>query len=400
MTLLRDAAPGREAATAAAPAAATIRTRRPLVGLVVLALAAAALIGWLASNHDKAAPAKAPQAVAVTVAQASLKDMPVLVHAIGAAQAWQGAALKAQVSGRLVAVPVGEGMDVAKGALLAQLDPAPYQAMLMQARGALTRDEALLANSRLDLQRYATLVEQDSISRQQLDTVRALVKQHEGVVQIDRGAVASAQVNLGYTRILAPFAGRIGVRNVDAGNLVSPTDTSGILTLNQIDPIAVVFSVPQGEFARLSDASDRFRRRLAVEAFSQETGERLGSGELAVADNHVDAATGTVQLKARFSNAGRRLWPGQLINVRLVLRTLGEALTVPAAAVNQGPKGTFVYVVGKGAKAVVRPVKVSLTSEGSAVIASGLKAGERVVTDGQLSLRDGSTVQVKPATGG
>jgi multidrug efflux system membrane fusion protein len=280
------------------------------------------------------------------------------------------------------------------GQLLAQIDPAPFRAVLTQAQGALRRDQALLANARLDLVRDRTLAAQDSIARQQLDTQAALVRQDEGTVLIDQGAVAAAQVNFRWTRITSPIAGRAGVRLVDPGNLVSAGDVTGIVIVNQIEPIAVTFTVPQGDFQRLSDLSDRFRKPMAAEALSQETGASLGSGVLSIADNRVDPATGTVQLKARFANAGDRLWPGQLVNVQLILQTLPRAITIPAAAVNQGPNGAYAYVVGANRRASVRPIKVAWTQGATAVIESGVKAGETVVTDGQMGLKAGSPVRV------
>ena len=319
--------------------------------------------------------------------------------ALGAAQAWQGVIIRAQVNGRLLNVPVAEGAEVKKGQLLAEIDPAPYKAVLMQAEGAQKRDEAALEQARIDLQRYQTLLAQNSIAKQQADTQAALVKQLEGTVMLDKGVVAAAQVNVNYTRIVSPVAGRVGVRLVDAGNLVSTTDTTGIITLNEVTPIAVTFTVPQGDFQRLANLSNGFSKPLATQALSQETGAMLGVGQLNVADNHVDPNTGTVQMKARFPNADRKLWPGQFVNVRLTVQTLQHAVTVPATAVNQGPNGPFVFVVTDD-KARMQPVKVVTTQDFTAVIQDGVKPGDVIVTDGQLSLRPGSKVRARPADGG
>ena len=272
---------------------------------------------------------------------------------------------------------------------------------MLQAQGALKRDEALLDAARVDLARYKGLAAQDSIAKQQVDTQAALVKQDEGLVLIDQGLLRGAQVNLKHTRIASPIDGRVGVRLVDPGNIIATTDTLGILSVNQISPMAVTFTVPEGDFQRLVAASGGFARPLMTQAYSQDTGELLDTGELSIADNHVDPATGTVQMKARFDNGARRLWPGQFLNVRLTLQVMGRVLTVPAAAVNQGPKGTFVYVVGGDDKAAVRPVTVSATERGVAAIGRGLQDGEIVVTDGQMSLAPGSKVQVHgPAPAG
>ena len=339
--------------------------------------------------------------VPVATARATLQDLPISITELGAAQAWRGVLIKSQVNGRLLDVPVTEGAYVRKGQLLAQIDPSQYQSLVLQAEGALKRDQALLDEARLDLQRYQNLSAQDSIAKQQLDTQAALVKQDEGLVLIDQGQLNGARVNLLHCRITSPVDGRVGVRMVDPGNIISTTDTTGIISVNQLTPIAVTFTVPEGDFQRLVAASAGFAKPLLTQAFSQDDGQLLDTGELSIADNHVDQNSGTVQMKARFPNGARRLWPGQFLNVRLTLEVMQQALTVPAAAVNQGPKGSFVYVVGPGRKALERPVKVQASEQGVAVISSGLVPGEIVVTDGQMSLAPGSTVQAHgPAPAG
>ena len=375
--------------------------RRPGWGLAVVAALAVVLAAWAIFGPKKQAKAQRTPAVPVATARATVQDMPVTLSELGAAQAWRSVLIKSQVNGRLLDVPVREGAEVHKGQLLAQIDPSQYQSLVLQAQGALKRDEALLDAARVDLARYKALAAQDSIAKQQVDTQAALVKQDEGLVLIDQGLLRGAQVNLKHTRIASPIDGRVGVRLVDPGNIIATTDTMGILSVNQISPMAVTFTVPEGDFQRLVAASGGFARPLMTQAYSQDTGELLDTGELSIADNHVDPATGTVQMKARFDNGARRLWPGQFLNVRLTLQVMGRVLTVPAAAVNQGPKGTFVYVVGAGDKVAVRPVTVSATERGVAAIGRGLQDGEIVVTDGQMSLAPGSAVQVHgPAPAG
>src|SRR6185437_4469108 len=242
--------------------------------------------------------------------------------------------------------------------------------------------------------RFQTLLAQNSIARQTAEDQEATVKQNEGTVLADQGSVAAAPVKDNYCRITSPMAGRVGVRLVDPGNIVTTSLTTGIVSVNQVEPIAVLFTVPQGDFQRLAAVSGNFTRPLAVEALSQETGAYLGAGELIIADNHVDQTTGTVQMKARFANGGRLLWPGQFVNIKLTLETLHNAITVPAAAVNQGPKGAFVYLVGPGNKAVNQPVNVVTTEGTIAVIQGGLTPGQQVVTDGQMSLKPGSIVRI------
>jgi multidrug efflux system membrane fusion protein len=332
------------------------------------------------------------------VAPVRIQDFPVDISVIGAAQPWQAVTIHAQVSGVLQRVAVKEGGQVKAGQLVAEIDPAPFKAAVLQANGALIRDKALLANARVDLKRFETLARQDSIAVQQLDTQRALVQQDVGVVMLDQGALDAAQVNLDRTRILSPLNGQVGVRLVDPGNLVASTDTTGIITIDQVSPIAVAFSVPEGEFARLDRASDHFRTPLLTRAFSQETGEALEEGRLVVTDNHVDASTGTVKMKAWFANPDGRLWPGQFVDVRLQLQTIAHALVAPQTAINQGPDGPYVYLVRNG-KAKLQHVSGVMNEGAMARVETGLRPGDIVVTDGQLELKPGAKVRVKSDAG-
>jgi multidrug efflux system membrane fusion protein len=370
-------------------------SRRFRWGFVVIAVVAVILVLWAVFGHPKAAKATKTPPVPVAAVKVVSQDIDLSINQLGAAQAWQNVVVRAQVSGKLQSLNYREGSFVKAGQLLAVIDPAPFNAALLQAQGALARDKAQLEVAKIDLARYQTLVAQDSIARQTLDTQAALVKQDEGVVMIDQGAVDNAKINVGYTRITAPVTGRVGVKLVDAGNLVSSTDTNGLLTIAQVSPIFVTFTVPEGDFERLAQVSNAFTKPLATGAFSQDNGTRLGDGQLAVTDNHVDPATGTVQLKARFENADQKLWPGQFINVRLTMQTVHDATIVPVSAIIQGPKGPFVYVVGDDHKVTVRPVTINATQDQTAVIKSGLQVGETVVTDGQLSLKPGSDVAIR-----
>jgi multidrug efflux system membrane fusion protein len=373
--------------------------RRFRWGFVVLGVVLVALLAWAffaSQKHDQ--PHGQPP-VPVSVAKAASQDVPVMVTALGAAQAWQGVLIVPQISGRLIYV-AREGDDVRAGARLVEIDCAPYKAVLTQAQGALKRDQATLEGAMRDLARYQTLVSQNSIARQTAEDEAATVKQEEGTVVADQGNLAAAEVNVRYCRIVSPVDGRVGVRLVDPGNLVSTATTTGIISVNQIQPIAVTFTVPQGDFQRLVSASAGFTRPLLTQAMSQETGAELGQGELVVADNHVDPTTGTVSMKARFPNPTRQLWPGQFVNVNLTLQTLAKAVTVPAAAVNQGPKGPFVYVVDTSNKVAAQPVTVMTTQGAVAVIQSGVVAGQTVVTDGQMSLKPGASVCTAGHCGG
>jgi multidrug efflux system membrane fusion protein len=372
--------------------------RRFRWGFLALGVLLVALILWLTFGHQKPKP-KGPPPVPVTVAKVTLQDVPTTVTALGAAQAWQGVLINPQVSGRLTYVAT-EGEDVKKGQLLVEIDCAPYQAALQQAQGALRRDQAVLEGAKRDLVRFQTLVSQNSIARQTAEDQAATVKQDEGTVANDQGAVSAAQVNVKWCRIPSPVAGRVGVRLVDPGNIVTTGLTTGIISVNQIEPMAVTFTIDQGDFQRLVSVSNGFRTPLAVEALSQETGADLGAGELSIADNHVDQSTGTVEMKARFPNQSKQLWPGQFVNVTLTLQTLHQATSVPSQAVNQGQKGAYVYKVGPDNKALVQPVNVIATEGAISVVQGGLKAGDLVVTDGQLTLREGVVVNYGQKGGG
>lgn len=412
-----------------------MESRRRLYGVLgVLAVVAAALILSVVF-HRKPEPKAGPRAIPVTAVRAAAEDVPLTVTGLGAAQAWTSDTILAQVSGKLIRVNFQEGSEVKAGQLLAEVDPAPYEAALTQAEGTLRRDQAILAEAKHNLARYQRLLAENAIARQTVEDQAAAVAQDEGAVQIDQGQVAAARINLGFTRIVSPINGRAGVRLVDPGNLVSasgsvasapntasatsntpPTGSavasatsgggsaaavgggsasgSGIVVINQIEPIAVTFTVPQGDFQRLVQASDGFRKALAVQAFSQEDGQRLGSGELRIADNRVDSATGTVQLKARFPNPGRRLWPGQFVNVKLTLETLQRATVIPTSAVNRGPTGQFAFVVGADGHAAMRPLSVLAVEGETAIVKSGVRPGELVVADGQMTLKNGSLVRM------
>lgn len=368
---------------------------------------AVVLLAWVVFHKPPAAK-PGPQPVSVSVATVTAQDVPVSITALGTAQAWTSDTILAQVSGLLLSVDFVEGTNVKAGQLLAQVDPAPYQAVLTQAQGTLGRDQALLAGARVDLERYATLVKQDSIAKQTYADEAALVKQDEGIVMLDQGVLATAQVNLNWTRITSPIDGRAGVRLLDPGNYVttagstsstsgmtgSTTGPVGIVIINQIEPIAVIFSVPQGDYQRLSEVSNGFRKPLDTQAFSQDTGASLGTGQLSIADNRVDPTTGTVKMKARFANADDLLLPGQFVNAKLTLQTLSNAITIPTAAVNVGPNGPFAFVVGANQTVSVRPIKVGWTEGTTAVITTGLTSAETVVTDGQMTLTAGSVVKV------
>jgi len=300
--------------------------------------------------------------------------------------------VKARVDGQLDKVAFTEGQDVKKGQLLAQLDPRTLQAQLLQAQATRAKDQATLANARVDLKRYETLIAQDAATQQQLDTQKALVNQLDASVKADAAAVNAAQVQLGFTTITAPIGGRVGARLVDPGNIVHAADATGLVVINQIDPISVVFTLPDDAVQETIHALDA-NKPVLVQAFPRDGGNMLGAGTLTLLNNQIDTSTGTVQLKASFLNGQHKLWPGQYVNVRLILGTRPKALTVPEQAVQRSQDGTYVYVVDEGTHSVQsRVVTLAQLQDGIAVIASGLEANERVVVDGQYRLKPGTKV--------
>ncbi|HEX6018968.1 MAG TPA: efflux RND transporter periplasmic adaptor subunit [Burkholderiaceae bacterium] len=328
----------------------------------------------------------------VAVVRARRADVPVLLDSLGTVTPIAIVTVRPQVSGVLRQVLFTEGQMVRKGQLLARIDPRPFELALMQASGARERDEAQLQNARLTLERYRTLLAQDSIARQDVDTQEALVKQLEGTVLTDRANEGSARLNVEYTRIVAPVAGRVGLRTVDAGNLVGPSDANGVAVITQQSPTDVQFTIAQERvhevLQRLADGP------LPARAFDQTRTRLLEEGRFATLDNQVDTTTGTVKGKARFANTSGLLFPNQFVNLQLELRTLADAVVVPVSALRNGPEGDFVYVLNDNKTVSQRSVKRGPATAERVVIASGLQAGEPVVTEGADRLKDGATVQL------
>lgn len=332
--------------------------------------------------------------VAVVVEEARAADFPVYLEGVGSAKARNSVTVRPQVDGRLISIKFKEGQDVKKGDLLAQIDPVTYQAQLDQALAKKVSDESLLENGKRDLVRFEK-VGTLALSQKSIDTQRALVQQQEAQLKSDAAAIDNLTAILGYTQIKAPIDGRVGIRNVDEGNLLRAGDSNGIVTITEIRPISVLFTLPQQQLPILTEALAN--AALAVEAFTTDSRALLDTGTLQVIDNQVDPQTGTIRAKADFPNAKLQLWPGQFVNVRLLVNTLKGVVIAPTAAVQRGPNGPFVFVLGADDTVSMRTVKVSQQNEKEAVISEGLTAGERVVTSGGGRLEDGTKVKAGDA---
>lgn len=385
--------------------------RRTLIlgGLIaVLALAGVAWLAWtlLHGKGDSDAGPGGPgggfggggrrgPASTVAVAAATTTDLPIIIEALGTVKPAATVTVRPQVAGVITQVMFREGQVVSRGQPLVQIDPRPYQMALLQAQGNLTRDEAQLATAKLTLTRYQTLLAQDSIARQDVDNQAATVKQLEGTVMADRAGVGTARLNLGYARIVAPVSGRVGLRVVDVGNYIGAGDTNGVAVITTVSPIDVEFTVPQDDVPRI--AARQGRANVPVIALDRTRTETLDRGTFSTLDNLVDTGTGTVKAKARFPNAGNTLFPSQFVNVRMELDTIKNAVVVPATAVRQSSDGAFVWLLNSDRTVKKTPVKTGQATGVQVQITEGLKAGDKVITEGGDRLRDGGKVQLPGA---
>lgn len=365
--------------------------------LALAALFGAALLWWLLSGKPE--PDKEPAfgpwdgPVPVRLTEVGSGDFPIELKALGTVTALNTVNVRSRVDGELVKVLFEEGQLVKAGDLLAQIDPRPYQVALQQAEGTLAQNLAQLKNAEIDLARYQGLYAEDSIAKQTLDTQQALVGQYKGTVKSNQAAVAEARLNLDFTRIRAPIAGRLGLRQVDLGNLVRSSDTTPLVVITQVEPIAVNFTLPEKDLPPVL-AKVRDKQKLRVQAWDRGEQQLLAEGELHSLDNQIDLATGTVKLKARFGNAGERLFPNQFVNVRLRVETRQQATLIPSAAVQFGARGTFVFVLGDDDKVEIRDIRVGASDGATSLVEEGVKVGERLVLEGTDKLKDGSQVQV------
>ena len=335
------------------------------------------------------------QAMPVGVADVQTGDLPIVLKGLGTVTPLATVTVKTQINGTLIQVAFTEGQMVKKGDLLAQIDPRIYQAQVEQFQGQLARDQAQLANAKLDLARYQKLNSQDSIARQTYDTQLATVQQDEGVVQIDRGQLDNAKVSLDYCRIVSPVDGQVGIRQVDEGNYVQTGDANGIVVITQLQPITVIFTLPEDSISQVVKQL-RTGATLTATAFDRTDSTRLAQGTLATIDNQIDTSTGTLKLRATFANADEELFPNQFVNVHLLVNTLHNATLAPVAAVQTGTPGSYVYIVNDDNTVSVRTVQTGPTDGEHVAITSGLSPGEKVVVDGVDRLRDGATVTIPP----
>ena len=372
---------------------ATPKTRRFFLIVSILLVASIVVIGlyWIIAKKKTSQRATMP--VAVGVAVVKKEDAPLQLNALGTVTSTYTATVKSRVDGQLMKLHFVEGQLVKEGQLLAELDSRPFQASLKQAEGQLARDEALLQNAKLDLDRYRKLLSQKSIAKQQVDTQESLVRQYAGTVKLDRGAVETARLQLVYSRITAPISGRVGLRQVDLGNIVHSSDTNGIVIITQVQPINVVFAIPEINLSQVLEAYGK-DQRLKVEAWDRDNKAMLSEGYLLAIDNQLNTSTGTINLKSKFENKDMALFPNQFVNARLLLGVQPEAITVPTAAIQLGKVGSYVYVVYDDQTVKLQKVKLGPVSGDNTIITEGLKPGQFVVVDGLDKLRDGAQIKM------
>ena len=390
----QDATPGQCSGTELCRTGKFFSPARFSVIVLLLFLIAYTVVS-IGCSSAETAPTKGrtgPPAIPVGVAEAQVKDMPVYLTGLGSVQAFNAVSVRSRVDGQLIQVAFKEGQQVNKGDLLAVIDPRPYEVALSQAQAALFRDQAQLRDARLNYERFRDLLQQSgAMSQQQVDTQKATADQLEGTVRSDQAAIDSAKLNLTYCHITAPLSGRIGIRLVDVGNMVHASDANPLLVITQLQPISVLFTLPEDQLPAV--AKRLHQGELPVDAYSRDDLTKIDTGKLQTIDNTIDQTTGTGRLKAVFDNKGNTLWPNQFVNIHLLLETRKNSLVIPAAAIQRGPQGTFVYAVKPDHTVDARPVVVALTQNNVTSVSSGLSAGDTVVVDGQDKLQAGTKVQ-------
>jgi multidrug efflux system membrane fusion protein len=378
--------------------------RKRAIGAAAIAVMVGVASVWLShlgGNGPKAAAQPGPPLVPVTAGTVVARDVPVFLHGIGTVQAYNTDTIKSRVDGQIVKVDFKEGQEIKQGDPLFQIDPRPYQAALEQAQAQKAKDEASLVGAQLDLDRYAKLLGSGYQTRQSYDEQTATVGALKAAIRGDQAAIDNANLNLDYADIRSPIDGRTGARLVDKGNLIHAADNTALVTITEVKPIFVSFTLPQETLDQIRQEQEK--APLQVEAFDGENAKLLSTGKLTLIDNTIDQATGTIHLKARFDNTDERLWPGEFVNLRVVLEVRHDVPTVPEQTVQQGPDGDYAYVIKPDDTVERRAIDVAAEQDGIAVVSKGLKPGERVVVDGQFRLTDGARVRLvgpaRPSTG-
>jgi multidrug efflux system membrane fusion protein len=373
-----------------------MRKRLVLFAALVVAAGAVGGVGVVVRHHRSSAPAtaqvSAPPPVPVVAAKVTGHDVPIYLRGVGTVIAYNSVVVRSQITGQITKITFRQGQTVQKGDLLAQIDPSPYQAQLDQAIANRDRDQAQVGNAQANLDRYTPLLSKGFATQQLVDTQKAQLAQLQAMVKSDEAIIESARVNLAYTRLTSPIDGITGIRQVDEGNVIHPTDVNGLVNVTQIQPISLIFTLPETTLTHIQQ--EMAKGPVKVLAYTLDDKTKLDEGELLLIDNQIIQTTGTIRLRATFPNANRMLWPGQLDDVRLLLRTQQNGLTVATGAVQQGPQGAYVYVIADDQSVQIRPVTVGQINEGQALIESGLKSDETVVVDGQSRLQPGSHVRV------
>jgi membrane fusion protein, multidrug efflux system len=367
-----------------------MKKRIVVPALLIAALAAGGLLYF---THiyplEKVEAAPTVPTVPIVAGAVAQHDVPIYLSGVGTVIAYNTDIVRAQIQGQIISINFTEGQTVHAGDLLAQIDPRPYQALIDQYTGNLERDQAQLKNAQANLTRYTTLGDKGWATPQLVETQQSQVGELQAAIKTDKALIEAAQVQLSYTRLTSPIDGVAGIRQIDVGNIISPSNTNGLVVVTQLDPISLIFTLPETVLPQIEQQQQKTKTPLAVLAYNQDNTTLLDQGELGLVNNEILQTTGSIQLKANFANKVKRLWPGQLVNARLLVDTRHDGLTVSAAVVQQGSKGPYAYVVNPDSTVAIRPIKVAQISDGQALIDSGLKADEQVVVDGQYKLQPG-----------
>jgi multidrug efflux system membrane fusion protein len=369
-----------------------MRKRLVILAILLVAAGLGLTVKHVVDASQPALPSPPPPAIPVVAGTVSSQDVPIYLRGVGTVIAYNNVVVRSQITGQVTQITFTQGQTVHTGDLLAEIDPRPYQAQVDQATANRDRDQAQLANAQANLARYTPLAAKGYATSQLVDTQKAQIAQLESMIKSDEAVIENAKINLGYTRLTAPIDGVTGIRQIDQGNIIHPTDPAGLVDLTQVQPISVLFTLPEQNLIEIQQ--QMAKGPLTVMAFSQDGTVQLDQGKLDLIDNQIVQTTGTIRLRAEFPNAQRHLWPGELINARLLIDTRHDGLTIAASAVQQGPNGPYVYAIGPDGNVQMRTVEIAQVSGGRALLDSGLAANESVVVDGQYKLQPGAHVEV------